>query len=157
MTTYIKDIAKCLAHKTFSKNFKFPIILFFLTFWLYHREILVPWPGMEPGPPAVETWNLSHWTTRDIPKFLILEWIIQVVFLEIILLIWYLQDAQERDNFNIFPALFAAHCEQYNICGKLISFSAKAWNYLYKVRKYVIFHSEQKLANKMLQIVWEVG
>lgn len=22
---------------------------------------LVPWPGIEPGPPALETWSLSHW------------------------------------------------------------------------------------------------
>ena len=30
-------------------------------------RILVPWPGMEPFPFAVETWSLNHWTTRDVP------------------------------------------------------------------------------------------
>ena len=25
---------------------------------------LVPWPGIEPGSPALGAWNLSHWTTR---------------------------------------------------------------------------------------------
>ena len=25
---------------------------------------LVPCPGMEPGPPALGAWSLSHWTTR---------------------------------------------------------------------------------------------
>ena len=30
---------------------------------------LVPWPGIEPRPPALEAWSLSHQTTRDIPKF----------------------------------------------------------------------------------------
>ena len=27
---------------------------------------LVPWPGIEPGPPALGAWNLSHWTTREV-------------------------------------------------------------------------------------------
>ena len=30
---------------------------------------LVPWPGIEPGPPALEARILSHWTTREVPKF----------------------------------------------------------------------------------------
>ena len=29
---------------------------------------LVPWPGMEPGPPTLRTWRLSHWTTRGVPR-----------------------------------------------------------------------------------------
>ena len=33
---------------------------------------LVPWPGMEPGPPALETQTLSHWTTREVPVYLLL-------------------------------------------------------------------------------------
>ena len=28
---------------------------------------LVPWPDTEPGPPALEAWSLSHWTTRGVP------------------------------------------------------------------------------------------
>ena len=28
---------------------------------------LVPWPGIEPGPPALGTWSLTHWTTRQVP------------------------------------------------------------------------------------------
>ena len=31
---------------------------------------LVPWPGIEPGSPVLETWSLSHWTTREVPKLL---------------------------------------------------------------------------------------
>ena len=27
---------------------------------------LVPWPGIEPRPPALEVWSLSHWTTREV-------------------------------------------------------------------------------------------
>ena len=28
---------------------------------------LVPWPGIEPGPPTLGPRSLSHWTTREIP------------------------------------------------------------------------------------------
>ena len=42
-------------------------IFFVLTFWQCHAAcgILVPHPGMEPPPPAVEAWSLSHWTPRQ--------------------------------------------------------------------------------------------
>ena len=29
---------------------------------------LVPWPGIEPGPPVLGLWSLRHWTTREIPE-----------------------------------------------------------------------------------------
>jgi len=29
---------------------------------------LVPWPGMEPGPPALGEWSLCHWTTREVSQ-----------------------------------------------------------------------------------------
>ena len=32
---------------------------------------LVPWPGIKPGPPALEEWSLGHWTTREVPVVLI--------------------------------------------------------------------------------------
>ena len=28
---------------------------------------LVSWPGIEPRPPALGAWSLSHWTTREVP------------------------------------------------------------------------------------------
>ena len=28
---------------------------------------LVPWPGIEPGYPALGAWSLSHWTTWEVP------------------------------------------------------------------------------------------
>ena len=31
--------------------------------------ILVPRPGIEPRPPAVEAQSPNHWTTREFPKF----------------------------------------------------------------------------------------
>ena len=29
---------------------------------------LVPWPRIEPRPPTFGAWNLSHWTTREVPQ-----------------------------------------------------------------------------------------
>ena len=36
-------------------------------------QYLVPWPGIKPRPSAVAVWNLSHWTTREVPKEEILK------------------------------------------------------------------------------------
>ena len=30
--------------------------------------ILVPQPGIEPTPPALEVWSLNHWTAREAPR-----------------------------------------------------------------------------------------
>ena len=30
---------------------------------------IVPWAGIEPSPPALQVWSLSHWTTREFPCF----------------------------------------------------------------------------------------
>ena len=42
----------------------------FFFFWLCHtaRRILVPWPGIELGPPAWRAWSLNHWITRGVPR-----------------------------------------------------------------------------------------
>ena len=34
---------------------------------------LVPWPGIEPGPPALGAWSLNHCTTREVPIFILNE------------------------------------------------------------------------------------
>ena len=34
---------------------------------------LVPWPGIEPGPPALGAQSLSHWTTREAPECKVFE------------------------------------------------------------------------------------
>ena len=34
---------------------------------------LVPWPGIEPGPPALGAWSLNHWTTREVLEIFILN------------------------------------------------------------------------------------
>ena len=33
--------------------------------------ILVPWPGIEPMCPALEAWSLNHWTTREVPSWIL--------------------------------------------------------------------------------------
>ena len=44
-------------------------LVFLFNFWLHCMacRILVPRPGIEPTPPAVEAWSLNHWTTREVP------------------------------------------------------------------------------------------
>ena len=39
--------------------------------WCFGQEAygnLVPWPMIEPVPPAVEAWSLNRWTAREVPK-----------------------------------------------------------------------------------------
>ena len=42
---------------------------FFFFFWPLGLAcgILVPQPGIEPRPPAVEVWSPNHWTAREVP------------------------------------------------------------------------------------------
>ena len=42
--------------------------LFYFIFWPHHVPcgILVPLPGIKPSTPAVEAWNLNHWTSREV-------------------------------------------------------------------------------------------
>ena len=50
----------------FFKNLKF------LCFWPHFTAcgILVPWPEIEPIPPALEAQSLNHWTAREVPNLL---------------------------------------------------------------------------------------
>ena len=45
------------------------ILFFFFFFWprCTACRILVPRPGIEPGPPAVEAPSPNHWTAREFP------------------------------------------------------------------------------------------
>ena len=47
------------------------VYIYFLFFIFFDRVacgILVPGPGIEPMPPAVEAWNLNHWTAKEVPE-----------------------------------------------------------------------------------------
>ena len=42
-----------------------------IVFWrgyILCQGILVPHPGIEPTPPALEVWSLKHWTARDVQE-----------------------------------------------------------------------------------------
>ena len=55
--------------QTDDQNFNGRIAGFF--FFLPHHMacgILVPQPGVEPGPSAVRAWSLNHWTAREFPR-----------------------------------------------------------------------------------------
>ena len=45
------------------------MITTFFFFWLHRVAcgILVPGPGIEPAPPALEAQSLHHWTAREVP------------------------------------------------------------------------------------------
>ena len=36
---------------------------------IYGMGDLIPWLGIEPGPPALGVQSLNHWTTREVPIF----------------------------------------------------------------------------------------
>ena len=48
-------------------------VCLFLVFWSHRAAcgILVPLPGIQLAPPAAKGRNLNHWTTREIPHFLL--------------------------------------------------------------------------------------
>ena len=53
----------------------------FFFFWLHHTacRVLVPRPGIEPMPRAVEVQSRNHWTAREVPRFLI-KWFTEISF-----------------------------------------------------------------------------
>ena len=54
--------------------------------------ILVPGPGIEPAPPAVEAQSLNHWTAREVSHLFIVN--------TLPILFFFFEDRQE-DFFNI--------------------------------------------------------
>ena len=36
-------------------------------------QILVPWPGIKPVPPALEVQSLNHWTFREVQLYFIFK------------------------------------------------------------------------------------
>jgi len=46
-------------------------ISFFFLFWPHHAAcgILVPQPGVEPAPPALEVQSLNYWIAREVRRF----------------------------------------------------------------------------------------
>ena len=42
---------------------------------------LVPGPGIEPGPPALGEWSLTHWTAREVPRLFFFKIIYLFIYL----------------------------------------------------------------------------
>ena len=40
--------------------------------WHAACKILVPWPGIEPKLPELETWSLNPWIAREVPQIRLL-------------------------------------------------------------------------------------
>ena len=54
---------------------RYCIYLFICLASLGSMGILLPRPGIEHMPPTVETWSLTHWTTRKFPQSLLLMYV----------------------------------------------------------------------------------
>ena len=53
-----------------AKNHASERFIFLSLFFLAARRILVPWPGIEPGPSAVQAPSPNRWTAREFPRFI---------------------------------------------------------------------------------------
>ena len=51
-------------------HYKVTLFIYLFIYWphLVACGILVPWPRIEPVPPALEVWSLNHWTAREVPE-----------------------------------------------------------------------------------------
>ena len=45
------------------------LLIFLFIFFAVPHAGLVPQPGFEPVPTAVEALSLNHWTTREVPCY----------------------------------------------------------------------------------------
>ena len=65
-------------------TFSFPYLFLFLGHVAMSGSMQdrVPWPGIEPMPPALEVQSLNHWTIReDHATSISVEWILEVALL----------------------------------------------------------------------------
>ena len=53
-------------------------MVYLFVYWLCCTAcgVLVPWPGIEPVPHAVEAWSPDHWATSELPRLCMLKCII---------------------------------------------------------------------------------
>ena len=65
-------------HGLWLSSSHFFIYKIFILFLAAPSDILVPWPGIEPVPPALVTWSLKHWTTREVPLATLLSFSLSV-------------------------------------------------------------------------------
>ena len=63
----------------------------FFFFWPRRHAacgILVPRPGIEPAPPALEAQSLNHWTAREVPRWLFFFFLADIHFSFLFIYIW---------------------------------------------------------------------
>ena len=66
-----------LSHAWAPGSYHFKVMWFyfiiFKIFWPCYAAhgIFIPWAGIEPRPPALEAWNLNHWTVRQVTNMLV--------------------------------------------------------------------------------------
>ena len=82
-------------------SFSVLVVLFYywcFFFWPGHAfyGMLVPWPGIEPGPPALEAQNPNHWITREFPVV-------------VMLFAWKKNDGEPLDVINLISYLCKAY------------------------------------------------
>ena len=73
---YLKFQTHLTVSKFVSCWFLFQAAFFLIHFFIYLTVLglsfstwdLIPWSRIEPGPPILRSWNLSHWTINEIPK-----------------------------------------------------------------------------------------
>ena len=65
-----RQLARRVIQSNLYKDVPFLFVCFGGVFWprCVACRILVPPPGMEPVPPAVEAQSPNHWTAREVPK-----------------------------------------------------------------------------------------
>ena len=67
------QIIKIISTKQYKKKSIYHTLLIniYLFIWPRHTAcgilLIVPLPGIEPTPPAVEAQSLNHWTAREVP------------------------------------------------------------------------------------------
>ena len=61
-------------------EWKFSFLFFFFAILQVMWDLIVPWPGIELLPPAVEAQSLNHWTAREVPRMGILTRLIHLSF-----------------------------------------------------------------------------
>ena len=89
----------------------------FFFFWLCCTACgnLVPQPGIETMPPALEAWGLNHWTTREFPTTYFLK-SFQITnscsFPDIFLLIIYSSDLYPKKQIVLVPSALCSQVKQ---------------------------------------------
>ena len=86
---------------------------------------LVPWPGIEPGSPALGAWSISHWTTREVPYPYFLRLHLPdsatIILTQADPLTWML--ATTFRLFSLYPVLFQSILITAQVCFPALSLS----------------------------------